>query len=162
MFHPIFALVLVFSFFTISSGQPLPSGRQATVEDARMEQRILANIRPLLIQLSSCEASAEKLHKADKTSGVLSATIQNLTKRIEAIEKSITSLCRGDYLVSFGNLESNASVHVFEDQCSNFLMTYTNRTDAQAFCQFAGASLMTDSSRELLTLIIKTISDLFG
>ncbi|XP_033751992.1 uncharacterized protein LOC117335855 isoform X2 [Pecten maximus] len=155
MFHPIFALVLVFSFFTISSGQPLPSGRQATVEDARMEQRILANIRPLLIQLSSCEASAEKLHKADKTSGVLSATIQNLTKRIEAIEKSITSLCRG-------NLESNASVHVFEDQCSNFLMTYTNRTDAQAFCQFAGASLMTDSSRELLTLIIKTISDLFG
>ncbi|XP_033752920.1 C-type lectin domain family 2 member D2-like [Pecten maximus] len=156
MFHPIFALVLVFSFFTISSGQPLPSGRQATVEEARMEQRILANIRPLIKQLGTCEAPT------DQPCDNLSQEIRDLTKRILVIEKSLSRQIKlADCIASFENIEMNPKVHVIGGRCYLFGVEYLNWTSAQAKCRSAGANLVTDPSEEFL-YFLKWIPGRYG
>ncbi|XP_033751990.1 brevican core protein-like [Pecten maximus] len=159
MFNPTFLIVLFFSFYTISKGQPLPSGRQATVEETRMEQRILANIRATVMQLSSCETPTKKLHKTDSNSDALTSTIQNLTRRIEVLEKSLppSIMKRFECLSSFEKIELNPTINMFEKRCYYVgLQYYLSWENAQFQCQLAGANLLTDPSTELMDVLFET------
>ncbi|XP_033761320.1 lithostathine-1-alpha-like [Pecten maximus] len=143
MFHPSFGLILVFSQLyntCISSGQPLPPDRQARVHEARMEQRILSDIRSFVMQTCS----------TDYKPGILSSKIQNLTTRIVAIEKLLLSQRRRECTALFGSLESNPVVDVFEDQCYYFGQENVTWIEAQEKCQSVGANLVTVPTSELI------------
>ncbi|OWF35475.1 lithostathine-like [Mizuhopecten yessoensis] len=134
----IFPFVLL-SFCKLSDGQPLPSDRRRTVDDALMEQRILSNIRPLVMQHCSSEASADQLSE-----------IQDLTKRVTVMEKWVLS--QSNQRIDDCNATFNTSDRyrgVYEDRCYYLVGNGESWTEAQARCKKHGTNLVTVTNQNL-------------